>query len=336
MLAQVVVGRFFPGLLLMSAAVVLYVASRATIAVIARPDGSTPGLQALGQWLPIAATAVVASFMHHADIAISVIFGASVALSSLVLGMAIYLAPIQSLPASRRVWPFVLPAALLPLLAGFSGHLTWIHAVMLLILGAAVLPLWRESPEPAPASGSSLGAGTTGWVIGAIVISLIGAVVIVMGTMAASRSPHIMSPSAIAATLLSPLLVLPSLGTASAASERGHSGQAIGALVATVLLNLCLLLPIVIFISYAGGWFDITWSGTLRSTALKFGHDAARPAPYPMATWRVETVMLLVVGFILLPVSMGKWLLGRVEAGLLIAGYVAYLILLAVYGLRTA
>jgi hypothetical protein len=53
----------------------------------------------------------------------------------------------------------------------------------------------------------------------------------------------------------------------------------------------------------------------------------AQPMPYPMTVWRIDTVLVLVLGFALIPISLGRWSLGRAEAGGLIAGYVLYLAL---------
>ena len=139
-------------LLLMAASGVLYAGSRLAVYALTRQDGSDPGCRALAQWLPIAATAIAAILWptgnnpqlqrQLASIAVSVVFGSSVACLSLVLGMTTWLAPLHDLPASRKVWPFIMPVALLLLMAGFSGHLTWWHGLMLLGLGGAIVPVW--------------------------------------------------------------------------------------------------------------------------------------------------------------------------------------------------
>src|SRR2546423_9723802 len=55
------------------------------------------------------------------------------------------LAPIGTAPGQwRRIWPFVLPTALLALLAGFSGQLNLLHASVLAIEGVVVYQLWKD------------------------------------------------------------------------------------------------------------------------------------------------------------------------------------------------
>jgi Ca2+/Na+ antiporter len=125
------------------------------------------------------------------------------------------------------------------------------------------------------------------------------------------------------------LLVLPTLGTASSVAQKGYPGRAVSALVGTVLLNLCLLLPIVIFL-----WYPAThgWQLNFKDAANQW--NSANAIPYDMTTWRIETVLLVVLGFALGPISMGRWALGRIESSVLILGYAAYIVLLAVFAFQ--
>jgi hypothetical protein len=79
-----------------------------------------------------------------------------------------------------------------------------------------------------------------------------------------------------------------------------------------VLLNLCLLLPIVILLNYV-------LAGVLHASE-------SRATPYPLIVWRVDTVMLVVLGFAIVPVAAGRWLPGRLESMLLVLAYAAYLV----------
>src|SRR5271170_2953961 len=85
---------------LMVASGVLYAVTRVAVFALARPDGSNPGRRALAQWFAIAATVIAAILWRHteagnsdrqletqlAGVAVSIIFGTSVACLSLVLG----------------------------------------------------------------------------------------------------------------------------------------------------------------------------------------------------------------------------------------------------------
>ena len=335
----------------MAAAGVLYAASRLAIFAIARADGSNPGRRAIAQWLPIAATAIAAvlwppqgwnlvDFLkgapsppdspvlrsHLASFAVTVVLGTSIACLSLVLGMATWLAPLTTPPPSRRVWPFVFPAALLALMAGFSAHLTWWHGVMLLALGGAIVSVWMQSPEEPDGSDAK---PPKNWRVIALVVAVVlcgaGACLDVWGVLSIYLNGHgsrLRSPGTLAASIVSPLLLIPTLITATSVAHRGHAGRALTALVGTVLLNLCVLLPITIFLWYlrSNGWhapafkeFSTVWETT-------------RGLPYDIAAWRIENVLLVVLGFALIALSMGRITVGRIESALLVFIYAAYMI----------
>ncbi len=324
-------GRNGAAIGLMLAAAALYVACRAAIGAIAQPDGSDPGRRAIAQWLPIAATAVAAVLMHQPQIAVTVIFSSSVAAMALALGLSTYLAPMHAAPPRGRAWPFLLPVALLSFVAGFAGRLNGYSAVMLLLLGVAVLQVWLEGDAPAAPAGYSARAELK-WdllrivqVILALAVAGIGAWGAVQGTVGVTDQSTL-NTGVIAATILSPLLVLPSLGTAASVAQRTDSGPAASALIGTVLLNLCLLLPVAIAL-HAGVTF-VAGLHRLATTQPAIGTNYLSPAealPFPTAVWRIENVILLILGTLLLPVALGRWLLGRAESILLILGYAIYL-----------
>ena len=277
--------------------------------------------------------------MHRADIAVSLVFGTSVAFLSLIFGLASYLTPMQSLPATKKVWPFVLPAALLAFMAGFSGHIAWWHAVMLLALGASILSVWLQSAEaPDYSSETQISDGPALLITVAMApLLILGGYFAVRGTLVSSQNARwALSPGTLAATILGPLLALPTLGTATAVAQRGHPGRALSALVGTVLLNLCVVLPIAVVLWYLNFHVSPSRSPHFEMHLENFleirpaaGHTHA--VPYAMATWRIETIALVVLGFALVPVSMGRWVIGRLESSLLILAYIAYILVLVVY-----
>ena len=323
-------GRGGIGLALMLAAAALYVACRSAIDVLARADGSDPGRRALAQWLPIAATVLTAIVMRQPQIAVTLIFATSVAALSLALGFTTYLAPMQKLPPRPRAWLFLLPMAMLTFVAGFTGQFTTMHAVMLLLVGLAILGVWRERSFADPADTAPPdetpewnGAGILQLIL-AIGLAAIGAWGAVRGTVNVTSYSSSLTTSMIAASILSPLLVLPMIGTSASVAQRDDSGPAATALVGTVVLNLCLLLPAAILFN------------EVVLNVVAFHERFAQPTPpafsirsfplmFPVSVWRVENVMLLILGLLYLPLAFGRWLLGRGESGLLIVGYAIYL-----------
>jgi len=70
------------------------------------------------------------------------------------------------------------------------------------------------------------------------------------------------------------------------------------------------------------------------SSSIFLVFSAGQAMPFPLAAWRVDAVVLTVLGFILIPVSLGRWELGRWEGVGLIIGYAMYLILEAAVTVR--
>ncbi|HEY2589633.1 MAG TPA: hypothetical protein VGI81_28065 [Tepidisphaeraceae bacterium] len=298
-------------ILLVGGVVIQYVATRLSMAAAGRRDGAAPGRMALAQWLPILATTLAAIALRQPEMALCLVFGSSVAALALVMGMTMYVAPPANPTPQWRLWAMVLPPSILLLLAGFRGQLTWFHAVMLLIMGAAFLSVWVERrPEHESAAfaadppGNSPGAVL---LIPALLLAGVGAYAAVRG--AGLSAGRLLTPDLMAATILSPLLLLPSLGVGTLLAQQGHTDRAITSLCGTVQLNLCLLLPVVVLVQYAIGAV----------------HGNADPMIYPLITWRVDTVLLVVLSFALLPVAAGRWMPERIEAALLVIVYIGYL-----------
>jgi Ca2+/Na+ antiporter len=304
-------GKLGAETLLIGGVVFQYIATRISVTVLGRADGSAPGQLAIGQWLPIAATTLAAVVMRQPLMAIALIFGSTVASLSLVLGMTTYVAPIGQLPPERRLWPLVLPAGLFLLLAGFRGHFTWYHALMLLIMGGFFLAVWMErpSPEASPAVSNPPTPTVDPWfILLAVLLAGSGAWMIVRGAVASSA--RMLTPELLGATILSPLLLLPSLGAGTMLAQNGHADRAVTSLCGTALLNLCLLLPIVILIEFVIGAI----------------HGRPVSISFPLITWRVDTILLVVLGFALVPIAAGRWIPQRIEAILLVILYAAYLV----------
>jgi len=303
--------------------IILYAATRLALALWTDDDGIWPRRRALAQWLPICATVLAALALNQPGIAIGLIFGSSVACLSLVIGLGTCFGMLTHVPPNSRVWPMVLPVGLLILMMGFHGSFTWVHGAMLLGLGGAMLGVWIERPqldrmvpprEPAPVK-PARGRLT----LLAMILAVAGALAAAQGS--ASSASRALAPDTLAATVLSPLLLLPALGAATTVAHRGQLGNVVTAVTGTVLLNLCLLLPVVIFV------------GAARAVLLHhLSIDAAAATTaFPLITWRVDTVLIVVLSFALIPVAAARWIPERFESMLLIGAYVGYLFVKMVF-----
>jgi hypothetical protein len=153
-----------------------------------------------------------------------------------------------------------------------------------------------------------------------------------------------MSHGLIAASTIGPLLILPMIGGGSVLIRRGHAQVALAASVLVPLLNLCLLLPAVVMlwdvrpavIEFAHRLYApiAQASATTQPIAPTTGPADAPPLSYPIAVWRVDTVMLVVLGLFILPIGLRRWPLGRREGAVLILGYAVYLVLTTILGRR--
>jgi len=337
-----------PVVLILLGSAGLYVASRAAVDALARSNvdpgsGRLPssGLLALGHWMPIVALAGLATALGLSHVALGVIFGASVACLSLAMGLVTCPAPPSSLPPSRRAWPFVLTGVMVPLLGGFAGQLTGLHALVLVVLGGLAWGVWQVSARelsPAEALAAALperAAGTQGaparstvpvilravqWVL-AVALALLGAKMALLGTVRAEAGSRFLTTGLLATAVLGPVIVLPAIASGTDLAHHGRSGDAVAALFGMALLNLFALLPMVIAFWYIRSAGQINFQAGLPGVWAQL-----EPIPLPMAVWRVDLVMLAIISLVMIPVAMGRWALGRLEAVGLIIGYVAYLV----------
>ncbi len=413
--------------LLLGGGVALDAASLIAVRALAGGDPRRPGGRAVGHWLPIAAAALAAVVLRRSDVATGVLFATSVACLSLMMGLLSYFSTTDATPprpADRRAWPFVLPAAMLAMMAGFSSRLSILHAGMMALLGLAVWSVWtdpdaaaapdegpardsaapdgateeRATQEPAtqepatqeratqgrathqsaaPDSAAQAGAAEVGTaprvengpddspaagppppargapvhralLALAIVLGVAGAWAAVSGVVVASETSRLPA-GLLAAAVLSPLLTMPMLASASTLGERGQATSMATTLVGVALLNLCALLPAAVIV-----WHVLPGATQFTSRVLNLAPAAvassqpetiddayaetdgsllgslragAEPMPYPLTVWRIDTVILVVLGFALLPVALGRWTIGRAEATGLMIGYAVYLAL---------
>ena len=341
-------------LLMALAAVTLYVASRTAAGVLTRGNGQRrPGLRAVGHWLPIAITAVVAVRARRPEIAVALAFSTSVAALSFVLGVLTYIAPMAAPPVSRRAWPFVLPAALLALVAGFSGQFTPVHALAMLVLGGAVYSAWREAvargeaetdaaAEADVAGPDGAGPGRPAWVVAlelllAATLAALGGWAAVTFASGAAETVPLVSTRLVTVGLLTPLLVLPLLSSVPPERAAAHTSSMASTLVSLALLNLCCLLPLltILWRVHVGLAGTAALDGGYVSAFVTSVTSNADPMPFPLATWRIDAVVLTVLGLALVPVALARWELGRWEAIGLVAGYALYLAVSAAVSVRT-
>jgi cation:H+ antiporter len=320
-------------ILLLVGAVLLYVASRAGAEALAEKE-ALAGRRAVGHWIPIAAAAMVAVARHRGDMAISIIFATSVGCLSLVVGSICIMSGNSEAPAgSRRAWPFALVAALLTLLAGFAGALSWRHALVLLIEGGALALAWKELSGGEPQNRRRFDGLRRAQMGLCVLLSIIGGIAAVVGTQWMGRDFPAIGDVALVVAVLGPILVLPMVTAGARLVRSNQEWAAITSAVGVVLLNLCVLLPVTVLTWYAAQ----VDRGDFRSRSVERVVAAlvkAGPLPFSWVTWRVDNVVLVLLAFVLVPASLGRWRLGRAEGFMLVALYAVYVLMETAGNLR--
>jgi hypothetical protein len=317
-------------LLLIATTITWYIAARAALDALPRTRAMNPLLRAVAHWVPIAALALYCVWSKRPDVAVTVVFATSVASLSLVLGILILSGGVGEVSAdARRPWGLIAPVAMMTFLAGFKGHFTATHALIFLIEGAVVAYLmWgRVTPNGAVvASDPPRETSLRGLqFLLAIAVAFLGGWLGAMTTDRMAASAHFLTGGFVTAAMLSPALMLPMIGTGSELVHEGRFQTAVSSLVSMVLLNLCLLLPIVIL-------FSLLLTARANTSLNVPFHAALLDAPplfFPMTAWRIDNVFLIVLGLALIPISVGRWALGRTEGTLVLLVYTFYLALTA-------
>jgi hypothetical protein len=335
---------------LLGGMVALFTCSRVLASVFPRGEGAI-GRRALAYFIPIAASSLIAMLLGRSEIAVGIVFGTSVGAMTTVVGFIALAGPIgDGPPRWRRVWPFQLVASLLVLIAGFKGTFNWRDAFALSIEGLILLMLWNDTSDATPQSvlnsawnHGGLPAGPTdevarfakpGWTsnqIGLLILELaLTAALLWLGSWAVTRGIvrtgtmiRGLSTSGLAGSVVSLSMVLPMMYGTWRQADGGRGWAPVTTQVGVVLLNLCALLPLLILLPYLAARIPQLshWAGD--ALAPRGGLPTLLLYPTPM--WRIDNVVLIVIGVLLLPVALGKWRLGREEGMVLMAGYFFYL-----------
>lgn len=341
--------------LLLGGIIALFACSRLLCSILPRTPESM-GMRSLAFFIPIAGASLVAMLLGRPEIAVGIVFGTSVGAMTTVIGFIALAQPLGEGPARwRRIWPFQLVAAVLVLIAGFKGTFNWADAVALLVEGILLLTLWNDAEDSEATAESVLESARAGGygqgghatfalnyssvrraqltagevamltaqllLVGALV--WLGAWAMTQGTTRTSSALKGMSTSGMAGSIISLSMVLPMMYGTWRQADGGQGWMPVTTQVGIVLLNFCALLPVLILIPYLARWIPgiAHWAG--EALAPRGGMVTLLLFPSPM--WRIDTIVLIVVGVLLLPVSIGKWRLGREEGMVLLAGYFFYL-----------
>lgn len=306
--------------------ILLYAAAQVLAGAMIHVEQVGPGRRAIWHAIPVAAIALVAAFQGHTQIALCVLTGTSVAALSLVPGICQIVSPEpQSTPSTPASWRALIPATLVFWMIGFHVQIDWLDAIFLVIIGLGILWIWHEPGAWMPSSAPRPSPLRIIILFLAIGVAIIAAILAIRGALrledvyisyANQRGERPPFTSIIfAADIVAPVLMLPLLGQSAQLIERQRPVEAYSTHVGLVAINLCVLVPLCVLVGY---FRPEIWPDA-----------AAQAMPFPLATWRVDAVLLIILSLSLLPRAGLRRGAMRIEGVILVLVYAGYLISIA-------
>lgn len=251
--------------------------------------------------------------------AVALLVAAAVLVLTLGLGVSTIDLPAGQSGASP-VLRCLLPLAATACLAGFHGELTWLISAGLLAVG--VLTLWTADDlrQHARVPAKWLFA------VPAVLLFPFGMWLLLGAADVFRHASGSAASTPVVVLLIAPACLLALLGllTAEARNHTPETPHETAAGLAIVCLGIGV--PLVALLGRAWPMAVHALSDRvpkLASLAATQPADVPHVA-MPLATWRVDTVLLVVVSVILLPVGTGRFRLGKIEGVALILLYLAY------------
>ena len=255
---------------------------------------------AMGTCAPEAAVSICADLKGNADITIGNIVGSNILNILIILGLASALVPIAVAKSTLRVdIPFMMAITIVLLVLGWDGTISLIDGILMLTLFAGYLAYLfvgaKNSPEEASAKNLSL------WK--ALTLTALGLGLIIWGAdMAVDAATNLarifgMSERFIGLTIVALGTSLPELFTSVSAARKGNADIAIGNIVGSNIFNILFIVGL-----------------------------SALIVPVPFASpFRIDTVIALLAGIVLLVLALRKKKLLRWHGPLMLALYGIYL-----------
>ncbi len=283
---------------------------------LARSFGLSPLL--IGLTVVAAATSmpelmvtVTAGLDGLTDVGVGNVVGSNIANILLILGVAAVIHPIQNHPRMvRRDAGAVLIATALFAGFGVTGPLGWVHgAIMLALLGGYLwFSYWNEvaanRDRPAEqADLAGLGWAPAGTRLALVAVAagagglVLGSDLLVAGAVAIARAAGI-SESVIGLTLIALGTSLPELATAVTAARHRHTDLALGNALGSNIFNILLVLGVLVLIA---------------------------PVQLAAEVLRFDLWVMVGVTVLLIPILLSGWRISRLEGGLFLALYAAYI-----------
>lgn len=291
-----------------------------TLAKAGRVPAAVIGLTivAMGTSLPELTVSVTAALQGAADVSVGNVVGSNIFNIAVVLGASALVLPMRVHGTAVKLeWPFMFLASFQLLLLARDGSLDrlegafFVSAIALFTLYA--IRLGRTSLEPeekadlaeavqqkAPTAALRTLGGAMLLVALGVALLVAGGDVLLRGALEIARAAG-MSERVIGLTIVAAGTGMPEVATSVVAARRGQSEIALGNVIGSNIFNVL---------------------GILGVTAMV--------TPVAVAPRMVSHDMWWMIGFslALLPMMRSRLVVGRLEGGILVAGYIAYVALL--------
>ena len=245
------------------------------------------------------------------DVGVGNVVGSNIANILLILGAAAVIHPIQTHPRMvRRDAGAVLIATALFAGFGVTGPLGWVHgAIMLALLGGYLwFSYWNEVAANRDRPAEQADLARLGWAPAGTRLALVavaagagglvlGSDLLVAGAVAIARAAGI-SESVIGLTLIALGTSLPELATAVTAARHRHTDLALGNALGSNIFNILLVLGVLVLIA---------------------------PVRLAAEVLRFDLWVMVGVTVLLIPIMLSGWRISRLEGGLFLALYAAYI-----------
>ncbi len=285
------------------------------LALIAGVSSRVAGLTvvAFGTSAPEMFVSVLAAGRGNPEIALGNIIGSNIANVGLILGTSALVLPVAVQRLTLRLEiPLLILASALLLVLGLDRGLGRVDGVLLLVLFAAFL--WycfrfrKEGAEEAPVeeggkSRKGVWAGVLLVLAGLGGLAL-GADLFIRGAVTIAEMAGV-SQLVIGLSLVALGTSLPELAASLVAAFRGKADIAVGNVIGSCLFNVLLI------------------QGTVSLT---------HPVDVPLDAVRFDIPVMVGFAVVILPLASRKKRVGRLEGGIILAAYVAYIAVLAARG----
>lgn len=270
---------------------------------------------AFGTSAPELAVSVQSALAGQPELAIGNVVGSSIVNILVILGAAALVIP---LAVSRKLVrvdvPIMIGVSGAVLLFGLDGEISRLEGVLLAsgLVGYVALTLWnsrrksadgdqelRES-QAAPRGGFRKLATQVAYMVAGVALLLLGSGWLVDGAVAVATAMGI-SELVIGLTIVAIGTSLPELATSVVAAVRGQREIAVGNAVGSNIFNVLMVLGLTAVV--APGGLDV-----------------------PGAALRFDIPVMILVGFLALPIMFTRYQISRREGLLFIACYVAYVV----------